>query len=41
MPQYAAARDKAIGAYAQLLKFDPSNVEAHYQSTVLLMQEGL
>ena len=41
MPQQTTARDKAISAYAQLLKLDPSNVEANYQSAVLLMQKGL
>jgi tetratricopeptide (TPR) repeat protein len=40
VPQQAAARDKAINVYAQILKLDPGNVEAHYQSAVLLMQKG-
>ena len=41
MPQQVAARDKAISLYAQILKLDPGNVEANYQSAVLLMQKGL
>jgi tetratricopeptide (TPR) repeat protein len=41
MTQQATAGDKAINVYAQVLKFDPRNVEANYQSAVLLMQKGL
>ena len=41
IPQQAAARDKAIDVYAQILKLDPGNVEANYQSSLLLMQKGL
>ena len=41
IPQQAAARDKAINVYAQVLKLDPGNAEANYQSAVLLMQKGL
>lgn len=41
IPQQPAAREKAINVYAQVLKFDPTNVEANYQSALLLMQKGL
>lgn len=41
MPQQPATRDKAIGVYAQILKLDPNNLEANYQSALLLMQKGL
>ncbi|MGO8790778.1 MAG: tetratricopeptide repeat protein [Terriglobia bacterium] len=41
IPRQAAARDKAIDVYAQILKLDPGNVEANYQSSLLLMQKGL
>jgi len=41
MPQQPAARDKAIEVYAQILRFDPGNAEANYQSALLLMQKGL
>ena len=34
-------RDKAIAVYEQLLKFEPDNVEANYQSSLLLMRKGL
>jgi len=40
-PQQAVFRDKAINIYAQLLKVEPDNVEANYQSAFLLMQKGL
>lgn len=36
-----AARDKALGVYDSLLRFSPNQVEANYQSAVLLMQKGL
>ena len=35
------ARDKALDVYAGLLQFAPDNLEANYQSAVLLMQRGL
>ncbi len=35
------ARDKALRVYAGLLRFAPDNIEANYQSAVLLMQKGL
>lgn len=35
------ARDKAIAIYARLLSFAPRNMEANYQSAVLLMQKGM
>jgi len=41
LPRQAGARDKALSAYAQLLKLEPGNVEANYQTAVLLMQKGL
>jgi tetratricopeptide (TPR) repeat protein len=41
VPQQSAARDKAIGVYAQILKLDPNDAEANFQSAVLLMQKGL
>lgn len=41
IPEQAAARDKAISVYSQLLKLEPDNVEANYQSALLLMQQGL
>jgi tetratricopeptide (TPR) repeat protein len=41
MPEHGVVWDKAIAIYAQLLKLDPGNVEANYQSAVLLMQKGL
>jgi tetratricopeptide (TPR) repeat protein len=41
IPQQPAAREKAINVYAQVLKLDPTNVEANYQSALLLMQKGL
>ncbi len=40
-PQQTAIQDQAIRTYAQVLKLDPGNVEANYQSAVLLMQKGL
>ena len=40
-PPQKAMREKALIVYAQLLKLDPGNVEANYQSAVLLMQQGL
>ena len=40
-PDQAPARDKAIRVYAELLKLEPNNTEANYQSALLLMQEGL
>ncbi|HXJ96687.1 MAG TPA: tetratricopeptide repeat protein [Terriglobia bacterium] len=36
----ASVRDKAIAVYEQLLKLDPENIEANYQSAVLLMENG-
>ena len=36
-----AAREKALGVYDSLLRFSPNQVEANYQSAVLLMQKGL
>lgn len=39
--EQGTARNKAIAVYEQLLKVEPDNVEANYQSAVLLMQKGL
>jgi len=39
-PPQPGLRDKAIGVYEELLKRDPGNVEANYQSAALLMQKG-
>jgi len=36
----ASARRRALAVYAGLLKIDPDNIEAHYQSAALLEQEG-
>jgi Flp pilus assembly protein TadD len=36
-----SARDKALSVYNGLLHFAPDNLEANYQSAVLLMQKGL
>lgn len=41
IPKDGAARDKAIDAYAHLLRVDPGNLEANYQAAFLLMQKGL
>lgn len=41
IPKDLAARDKALGVYAALLRFAPDHLEANYQSAVLLMQKGL
>jgi tetratricopeptide (TPR) repeat protein len=41
IPKDLAARDKALGVYAALLRFAPDHVEANYQSAVLLMQKRL
>ncbi|HMD86866.1 MAG TPA: tetratricopeptide repeat protein [Terriglobia bacterium] len=35
------AREKALGVYAELLRFAPDHLEANYQSAVLLMQKRL
>jgi len=40
-PKDPAARDKALDAYAALLRFAPDHPEGNYQSAVLLMQKGL
>ena len=34
------ARDKALGIYERVLAYDPSNAEARYQSSVLLLGQG-
>jgi tetratricopeptide (TPR) repeat protein len=39
-PFHPTSRDKAIRIYAELLKFDPHNAEANYQSALLLMENG-
>jgi len=41
IPKDPRARDKALGVYAGLLRFAPDNLEANYESAVLLMQKGL
>jgi Flp pilus assembly protein TadD len=41
IPKDPHARDKALRVYAGLLRFAPDNIEANYQSAVLLMQKGL
>jgi tetratricopeptide (TPR) repeat protein len=41
VPKDLGARDKALAVYAGLLQFAPGNLEANYQSAVLLMQKGL
>ena len=41
IPKDAAAGDKAIDVYAQLLSVNPGNLEANYQSAFLLMRKGL
>jgi len=41
IPKDLAARDKALGVYAALLHFAPDDLEANYQSAVLLMQKRL
>src|SRR5258708_15815807 len=38
--QDPGGRDKALSIYEALLRFAPANVEANYQSSVLLMQKG-
>lgn len=39
-PKDRLALRKALEAYQKLLTFEPSNVEAHYQSAVLLERQG-
>jgi len=39
-PKDPGARGKALGVYAELLRFAPDHLEANYQSAVLLMQKG-
>ena len=34
------ARSKALDVYKRVLQYEPANSEAHYQSAVLLLQEG-
>lgn len=36
----AAERQKALRVYTQVLKYDPENIEARYQSAFLLMRQG-
>jgi tetratricopeptide (TPR) repeat protein len=40
-PKDPGAREKALGVYAELLRFAPDHLEANYQSAVLLMQKRL
>jgi len=41
IPKDPAAGEKALGVYAELLRFNPDHVEANYQSAALLMQKRL
>ena len=41
IPKDPGAREKAVGVYAELLRFAPDHLEANYQSAVLLMQKRL
>lgn len=39
-PQTPILRQKALNIYNHILELDPPNIEANYQSAVLLMEEG-